>query len=151
VLDAGVAFLQKPFRPETLARNVRQLLDEARRRPLLVVDDDESVRSLLCQVLTEAGYPVQQAGNGVEALALMKSAKFAAVVTDLVMPEKEGMDIITEIRKQYPAVKVIAISGAFGGKFLKPARLIGAHATLAKPIDEETLLRTVRNLVGTAK
>jgi PAS domain S-box-containing protein len=151
VLSAGLAFLQKPFSPEALAGKVRELLDEAQSRPLLVVDDDNSIRELLCEMLVEAGYPVQTAGNGAEALALMKHARFAVAITDLVMPEKEGMDFITEIRKQYPAVKVIAISGAYGGKFLKPARLIGAHATLAKPISRETLLDTVRNLVGAAK
>ncbi len=151
VLTAGLAFLQKPFSPEELAAKVREMLDEVRLRPILVVDDDESVRELLCQMLAEAGYPVQTAGDGVEALALMKHGRFAAVVTDLVMPEKEGIDIITDIRKTYPAVKVIAISGAYGGKFLKPARLVGAHATLAKPINEESFLSTVRNLVGTAK
>jgi DNA-binding NarL/FixJ family response regulator len=80
----------------------------------------------------------------------MKSARFAPVVTDLVMPDKEGIDIIAEIRKHYPGVKVIAISGAFGGKFLKAAQLMGAHATLSKPIAEDTLLSTIRSLVGAA-
>jgi PAS domain S-box-containing protein len=151
ILDAKVAFLQKPFSPEALAGKVRQLLDEARLRPILVVDDDASIRCLLCQILADAGYPVEEANDGVEALALMKNSRFSAVVTDLVMPEKEGMDVITEIRKLYPAVKVIAISGAYGGRFLKPARLIGAHATLVKPINEEALLTTISSLVGTAK
>ena len=66
------------------------------------------------------------------------------VITDLVMPEQEGLETLQRLRVERPELPVIAISGAFGGSFLKSARLFGATAALPKPIDPEELLRAVR-------
>jgi DNA-binding NarL/FixJ family response regulator len=70
------------------------------------------------------------------------------VITDLVMPEQEGLETVTWLHQQRPKLPVIAISGAFGGSFLKAAGMFGASATLAKPIAPDTLLQTVKQLLS---
>ena len=70
------------------------------------------------------------------------------VITDLVMPEQEGLETLRRLRVERPNLPVIAISGAFGGSFLETASRLGATATLAKPIDPETLLRAVRKALA---
>jgi YesN/AraC family two-component response regulator len=69
------------------------------------------------------------------------------MLTDLVMPEMEGLDLIRRVRKERPELKVIAMSGEFGGSFLKVAGLLGAHATLPKPIRPDALLDSIRRVL----
>jgi len=111
---------------------------------ILVVDDDEAVRQVLQSILMNAGYSTDIACNGKEALSLMSGSGFDLIITDLVMPEQEGIETIKRLRVEYPDVKVIAMSGAFGGDYLQIARFLGAHQTLLKPIRLETVLRTVK-------
>jgi hypothetical protein len=152
VLDSGVAYVQKPFTPESLAERVREVLGPHQQPSgtILVVDDDESVRHLLKHYLTSGGYAVVEAANGRQAVEQLKQEPVVdLIVTDLVMPEQEGLETIQILHKDHPAVKVIAISGAFGGGFLQAAAKFGAHAALGKPISREDLLRTVGNLLKT--
>ena len=143
-------FLQKPFSGDDLAAKVRQALGATDARgPILVVDDDPGIRKLFRAILTGAGYPVIEAANGIEALEAMRKEAFALVITDLVMPEKEGIETIREIRRTYPRVRIAAMSGAFGWEFLKIASLLGAEATLLKPVSDQVLLSTVRRLMAT--
>lgn len=117
---------------------------------ILVIDDDERFRSMLVQMLTRAGYEVAGAGNGKEGLRLQQEAPAGLVITDLIMPEKEGMETIMELRRSFPATRIIAISG--GGRtgaqdFLPVAQKLGATRTLAKPFSREELLEAVRGVL----
>lgn len=115
---------------------------------LLIVDDDRQVLDLLANYLTRFGYRVRLAQNGHEALDRMRQEQADLCLTDLVMPEREGVETIQEIRREFPATKIIAMSGAAGGSYLRVAELLGAHAILAKPFDLQRLLDTIRSLLG---
>ncbi len=145
VLDATSAYIQKPFSPEKLAAKVREVLDATDiRRTILVVDDEEQIRTLMQDVLVSGGYNVLTATGGRTALELLaQHPPVDLVITDLVMPDQEGIELIREIRGRYPEVKIIAVSGAFGGQFLKTAEYLGADATLAKPFQPEALIAAV--------
>jgi CheY-like chemotaxis protein len=115
-----------------------------------VVDDEDQDRRELGRALVEAGYEVVEASNGEEALALLKKQDYELMIIDLFMPEKEGIETIREIHRDYPAVKIIAISGM--GRlapemYLETARRLGAHHTLTKPIQHDKLLEAVVELL----
>jgi len=147
-VDAGRAFLQKPFDPDSLAAKVRETLGPPQvAARILVVDDEDGVRSLLRHLLTDAGHEVLEAGNGKEATEKLRSEAIDLMITDLVMPEREGIETILELRRTRPDLGIIAMSGAFGGQFLRAARLFGARATLSKPIDPDVLLAEVEGFL----
>jgi PAS domain S-box-containing protein len=148
VLDEGANFIQKPFSPDVLARKVREALEPpVPAVRILVVDDEAGVRSFLCAALAQAGYEAMEAANGKQALSRLRQAPAQLVITDLVMPEGEGLETIRAIRQEFPNVGVIAISGAFGGEFLKVAEKLGADAILAKPLTAELLLAKVAEVL----
>jgi len=148
--DGGVEYMREPFTPQHLARTLGEVLRASRRRlrPLiLVVDDEASVRSVLTRILVEGGYDVVEAGDGDEAIEAVRRYAPGVVIMDLVMPQKEGLETIAEVRRLAPEAKIIAISGAFGGRFLTVATHLGASATLSKPIAADVLLRTVNKVL----
>ena len=114
---------------------------------VLVVDDDAAVRDLVAAMLETGGYEVSIASNGREALSMLADGGFEVIITDLVMPEQEGIETIKLIRRDYPLVKVIAMSGAFGGDYLRIAGYLGAHGTIAKPLRIQTVLDTVESVL----
>ena len=116
---------------------------------ILVVDDESGIRQLFEQLLRGEGYEVFLATNGVEALQIVRARHLDLVITDLVMPESEGIETIRAIRNAQPNLKIIAASGAFEGRFLQSATLLGACATLLKPIGRDELLNTVRRVLST--
>ena len=118
----------------------------AKSRRILVVDDDAAVRGVLQTILEAAGHCVEIATNGREALDRMTGGGIDLMITDLVMPEQEGIETIKRLRKEYPDVKVIAMSGAFGGDYLQIAGFMGAHSTLVKPIGMQTVLEAVESV-----
>ncbi len=118
------------------------------RKNILVVDDDAGVRDVVRSMLESEGYCVSVAQNGREALNALKTQDFQVVITDLVMPEQEGIETIKIVRRDYPAVKVIAMSGAFGGDYLRIAGYLGAHGTLAKPLQMASVLRVVADALA---
>ena len=113
---------------------------------ILLVDDDEFFRGMLYSTLTKIGYQVTEARNGIEALAHYHHARVVVdvVITDLFMPEKEGLETISELREKAPGLKIIAMSaGGRGGRedareYLKVAKIMGVDGMLLKPfsIDE---------------
>ena len=149
VLDPGIEFLAKPFSPDELAMKVREVLaTPLRPRSILIVDDDAGILSLLTAILTDAGYQVSAASNGNEAISHCRGKVVDLLITDLVMPEREGIETIRYFRKEVPYAKIIAISGAFDGQMLGMADVLGAHATFQKPIRPDELLGGVRRLIG---
>ena len=117
---------------------------------ILVIDDDASVREVVSEMLRLEGYDVTIAENGRDALPLLARHRFDLVITDLIMPEKEGIETISEIRRTYEKIPIVAISGGgrLGpGDYLETARYIGADATLAKPFARQELLATIESLL----
>jgi signal transduction histidine kinase/CheY-like chemotaxis protein len=144
-LEPGMEYLPKPFGAAQLSAKVRQVLSSGTAKGrLLLIEDDPAVRGLLRQILVTAGYVVMEAGDGRIGMTKLERHAIDLVITDLVMPEQEGLETLRHLRATRPELPVIAISGAFGGSFLKTARRFGAIATLPKPIDSEELLRAVR-------
>jgi DNA-binding NtrC family response regulator len=122
--------------------------DGAVPKKILVVDDDAGVRDVVRSMLESEGYAVSVAQNGREALIALKAEEFQVVITDLVMPEQEGIETIKIVRRDYPAIKVIAMSGAFGGDYLRIAGYLGAHGTLAKPLQMSSVLKVVADALA---
>jgi DNA-binding NtrC family response regulator len=119
---------------------------------ILLVDDDEQFRRMLAKTLERAGYDVVQAVDGNDALKKYRETPADLVLTDIVMPEKEGIETIMELWRDYPDVKIIAISGGSRNvnpeMALKCASAFGALHTFSKPVDREALLETVRDLLN---
>ncbi|MBI3773271.1 MAG: response regulator [Gammaproteobacteria bacterium] len=116
----------------------------------IIVDDEPAMRSLLEEALTEAGHEVMATESVEEAVKQFRCKPESVMITDLVMPGKNGIDLIMSLRQEYPQAKIIAISGGGGikGKFdyLEIANLIGADSIMKKPIDINELVRKVGNL-----
>lgn len=116
---------------------------------ILVVEDDPRVREVLHQTLALAGYDVVVTADGEEALAAYAAAPTDLIITDLMMPRKDGVETIQGLRRQHPAAKVIAMTAA-RGRFnrLTAARHLGAHRTLLKPFGVTDLLAAVRDVLA---
>jgi len=117
---------------------------------VLVIDDEEQVRTLIREVLEGAGHEVMEAGNGREAMKLYEANPTNVVITDLVMPEQDGLEIIRELRRRFPAVKIIAVSGAqqkLNLDLLYVAEKLGALRTLEKPFEIRKLVALVEELL----
>jgi DNA-binding NtrC family response regulator len=117
---------------------------------VLVIDDEEQVRTLIREVLEGAGHEVMEAGNGREAMKLYEANPTNVVITDLVMPEQDGLEIIRELRRRFPAVKIIAVSGAqqkLNLDLLYVAEKLGALRTMEKPFDIRKLVALVEELL----
>jgi CheY-like chemotaxis protein len=120
---------------------------------ILLIDDDNSVRTMLRLTLTHFGHTVIEARDGREGLKLFPHANADLLITDIVMPEKEGIEVLMELRKISPPVKIIAISG--GGRqnaatnYLKLAKQLGAAKVLEKPFSNEALIAAIDELLAT--
>ena len=118
---------------------------------ILVVEDEERVRSMFRMLLERAGYEVEVARDGREGIALCRDNPADVVIANIVMPEKNGIDTIMQIRHEFPEVKVIAISA---DARIDPDRFLGgaeACRTLLKPVDWHELLAAIPELVGEAE
>lgn len=117
---------------------------------ILLIEDDAGVRGLLAQTLIDEGYEVSEATNGADGVKLYQKMPADLIITDLVMPEKDGLAVIMELRRVRPHVKIIAISG--GGRYrnrdyLKTAEMLGAKRVLDKPFGTQILLRMVKDIL----
>ena len=118
---------------------------------ILVIDDDDQVRSMLTEALGREGYKVTDAPDGNEGMKLFREQGADLIITDLIMPDKEGLVTIMELHRDFPDVKIIAISGGgrmAPGEYLGIAEKFGAHRILAKPFEREELLAAVSDLLG---
>lgn len=119
---------------------------------LILVEDDPQVRGMLSETLREEGYDVVEASNGKEAVTLFRESPAELVITDIIMPEQDGVETIHALRREFPDVKIIAISGGSanirGDYLLGTANALGAIKTFNKPVDMNELLETVKNVVG---
>ncbi len=118
---------------------------------ILVVEDDDSVRKLLIRLLTVEGYRAEEADSAAAALEIIRSDPPDLVITDLLMPDTDGLELIMRIRRSGASLKIIAISA--GGRigqntYLKLAEQLGADRTITKPFQPATLLQEVRELLA---
>ncbi|MGO9231918.1 MAG: response regulator [Bryobacteraceae bacterium] len=114
---------------------------------VLVVDNEAGVRSLLPAVPEQGGYEVIEAANGSQALEEARARRVDLVLTDLVMPEQEGIETTQALRKEVAGIEIIAMSGLLGGEFLEAARKLGAQAVLSKPVSADVLLAKVAEVL----
>lgn len=118
---------------------------------VLIVDDDQQIRTMLRATLEREGYEVAEAADGRQALALYRREPGGVVLADIIMPEMEGIETILQLRREYPDVQIIAMSG--GGhigpqSYLASARQCGAQYAFTKPIDRDQLLGAIRELAA---
>jgi CheY-like chemotaxis protein len=128
---------------------------------IVIIDDEPDVRDAVERVLTRAGYSVRTAGSATEAMAELERDPADVVITDIIMPKINGVQAIESIRKAFPAVRIVAISG--GGNFgfaayqptaitttayLASATMAGAHLVLTKPFESAELIRAVEQVLG---
>jgi DNA-binding NtrC family response regulator len=112
---------------------------------ILVIDDQEPIRGLLRRALEEANYEVLEASNGRLGLELYGERLAELVITDIFMPEMNGLEMMLELKRNFPEVKVIVMSGGLESEgALNVAKQFGARHTFQKPLDIETLLNAVR-------
>ena len=121
-------------------------------QPLIcVIDDDESVRQTVGRILSSAGYAVVDAADGAKGLEAVERTSPAMIITDIVMPNREGIETILEAKRRFPGIPIVAISG--GGRsgpqsFLELARKLGADDCVAKPFRPSELLDKVAHLLA---
>jgi CheY-like chemotaxis protein len=117
---------------------------------VLVVDDSADIRGMLQAQLEMEGFEVATAPDGARALALLGRQRTDLIITDLFMPDKDGIETILEIRQKYPAIQIVAMSGwdsRQGSDYLKVAREIGAVRTVKKPFELTDIVKIVRDLM----
>lgn len=117
----------------------------------LVADDNLAIRTLLTEILEGNGHEVETAPNGLAAAKCLQNRIFDVLITDIFMPEKDGIELIMEVRTQYPKMRVIAISGGgpgVGVDLLKPALRLGAAKILRKPVSRADLLQSIDEVLG---
>ncbi|MBF0544172.1 MAG: response regulator [Candidatus Riflebacteria bacterium] len=118
---------------------------------ILIIDDESEVREMVSMMVESAGHSAVCSPNGKNALEIFKTQSFDLIITDILMPEKEGVETIIELKDLKPRIKIIAISG--GGSFgadttLNLATLMGANKTLAKPFVKKELLDAISELLA---
>jgi CheY-like chemotaxis protein len=117
---------------------------------ILIIDDDDQFRTMLRQLIERNGHEVEEASGGKEGIQLYRENPTDLIITDLIMPGKDGIETIQELKKEFPDIKIIAISG--GGRlgpqdYLHLAKMLGARRTLTKPIDLPELLKAIDELL----
>jgi YesN/AraC family two-component response regulator len=118
---------------------------------VLIIDDESAIAMMLQRLVDKAGHTSKIASNGNEGMAIFDEFLPDLLITDIVMPEKEGLEIIFELRRRNPDLKIIAISG--GGRFqyegyLNSAKHLGANLVCQKPLDIKLLMNSITELLG---
>jgi CheY-like chemotaxis protein len=136
-----------------MSESTHQLVDEHSAR-ILIVDDNDQVRRLTRLMLALEGYEVMEAENGRDAMQLFAGSPSDVVITDLFMPEEDGLELIGQLRKYRPKVPIIAISGGGNARdtsSLRAAALLGADEVLEKPFSPDDLAAAIRRVLKTGK
>ncbi len=118
---------------------------------IIVIDDEPYILLMLKKMLEKEGHQVEMATNGVEGINLYHEKGAELIITDIVMPEKEGLETIINLKAENPSLKVIAISG--GGRvdsreYLHSAQLLGAERIFQKPFKKDEIVQAVKELLG---
>lgn len=114
---------------------------------ILVIDDEAVARLAMTDILEHAGHHVEEADSGRTAAQLYRTEQFDVIITDIIMPDQDGIETILDVRRQNPAAKIIAVSGGGRGQaglYLSLSKGLGASQILLKPFSAEELLAAVR-------
>jgi CheY-like chemotaxis protein len=114
---------------------------------ILIIDDEPQIRSMLRLMLERVGYEVAEAPDGIEGIRRYRENPADLIITDLIMPNKDGIGMIIDLKKEFPKVKIIAMSGGGVNRpegYLDGAKKLGAVRTLTKPIDRDEMLKAVK-------
>ncbi len=131
----GTVLLHKPFSAQALLSHVRRQLSRSP-ATILVADDQSAIRTLVRNALAPFGYSVLEAEDGCQLHSICRSTPIDLILTDLTMPEEDGLEAIPALRKEFPAIPIIAMSGSLLSEdLLRMAQLLGAKASIAKPLD----------------
>jgi len=117
---------------------------------ILIIDDEAMIRDLLVNILEREGYETITASGGKDGIKIYRENPADLIITDLLMPEKDGLETIMELRREFQDVKIIAMSG--GGKvdpdtYLQIAKTMGAIKTISKPFERKELLKTIQEIL----
>ena len=121
--------------------------NKANKKRILIIDDERQIRVILKKMLGDKEFDITTASDGNEGMTLFNEKPFDLVITDLIMPQKEGIEVINELRTDYPDVPIIAISGGgqnAPGHYLEVAKILGANAIFEKPIERKKILNAVK-------
>lgn len=122
------------------------------RKRILIIDDDHFVRMMIRKSLQDHCYDITEATDGEMGLTMISDpVKPHLVITDIMMPHRDGLEIIMEIRKKYPHIRLVAISGScfgWGGDYLEMSRKLGSDAIFPKPIDMNKMERVIADLLS---
>lgn len=115
---------------------------------VLIIEDDHNILLMIKRMLESFGFDIKLASNGLEGLEFFRKFDVDLVITDIIMPEKEGLEIIREMRRERPELKIIAMSG--GGKlsasnYLETAKIFGAASILEKPFTKKQMVEAVQD------
>lgn len=131
--------------------NCHPIITAAKQRSVLVVDDVAEIQRLVEHWLGDLGWPVWSVSSGREAGRFLGRQPVDLVVTDVIMPDGDGLEVIAEVRRRQPRARVLAISGGglhlHAADCLKLARSLGAHAVLLKPFRREQLLEAIGSVL----
>lgn len=122
---------------------------------VLVIDDDRESREVMAELLKQKGHVVFLAADGVEGLEIAHRKGVDVAVTDIVMPRRDGLETIQELRKDFPDMRIVAVSGGIEGhgqhNYLTVASALGADVVMSKPVDVPKFLNTVTELARGAR
>lgn len=118
---------------------------------ILIIDDDLNMRETINEILSSDDYEIKLASDGKEGLTLHKQEAFDLIITDIIMPDMDGIEVIIELKKKHPGTKIIAISGGgyyYADDYLETARALGADKVIEKPFENKELIETVHHLIN---
>ena len=118
---------------------------------ILIIDDESQIRSMLRLMLERVGYEIAEAPDGVEGIRQYRESPADLIITDLIMPNRDGIGMIIDLKKEFPRVKIIAMSGGGVNRpegYLDGAKKLGATRTLTKPIDRDEMLQAVKDTLN---
>lgn len=121
------------------------------RKNILLVDDEEAIRKMIRVILGNELYEFAEVGNGLDAQAILEKQKFDLIITDVIMPDCDGIELVMAVRRKLPDIKVIVMSGGGrvrAGHYLDLAGKLGAARVFEKPFDTAALRKTVQELLS---
>jgi CheY-like chemotaxis protein len=118
------------------------------KRRVLVVDDEPQIRDMLREWLTRSGYEVMDAPDGKQAIEILRKQSFDVVVADILMPEKDGLEVIMYLQRESPLTKCVAMSAPSNRVFLQSAQLLGATRVVEKPVTGADIESAIKDALG---